>query len=75
MTGEPNQPLTVKCPTCGTPVQYHGPGANPYFPFCRRRCKLIDLGRWLEEEHRIEEPVEERLQRGEAPRPEEKQDG
>ncbi|MGH7179578.1 MAG: DNA gyrase inhibitor YacG [Tepidisphaeraceae bacterium] len=23
------------------------------FPFCSERCKLIDLGRWLEEKYRI----------------------
>jgi endogenous inhibitor of DNA gyrase (YacG/DUF329 family) len=22
--------------------------AWPYFPFCSRRCKTIDLGRWLD---------------------------
>lgn len=21
--------------------------ANTYFPFCSKRCKVIDLGRWL----------------------------
>jgi endogenous inhibitor of DNA gyrase (YacG/DUF329 family) len=25
-------------------------------PFCSRRCQLIDLGRWLDEEHGL--PVE-----------------
>ncbi len=29
----------------------------PFFPFCSERCKLIDLGKWVEEEHRIEEPL------------------
>ncbi len=29
----------------------------PHFPFCSERCKLIDLGAWLDEEYRIEEPV------------------
>lgn len=27
----------------------------PTFPFCSDRCKLIDLGSWLDEEYRIEE--------------------
>jgi endogenous inhibitor of DNA gyrase (YacG/DUF329 family) len=26
---------------------------NPAFPFCRERCRLIDLGRWLGEEYRV----------------------
>jgi len=26
---------------------------SPFFPFCSDRCRLIDLGRWLEEKYRI----------------------
>jgi endogenous inhibitor of DNA gyrase (YacG/DUF329 family) len=26
-----------------------------YGPFCSHRCKLIDLGKWLDEEHSISE--------------------
>jgi len=26
---------------------------NPWRPFCSERCKLIDLGDWIEERHRI----------------------
>jgi hypothetical protein len=26
---------------------------SPWRPFCSERCKLIDLGDWLEENHRI----------------------
>jgi endogenous inhibitor of DNA gyrase (YacG/DUF329 family) len=25
----------------------------PHFPFCSRRCRLIDLGRWLGEDYRV----------------------
>jgi endogenous inhibitor of DNA gyrase (YacG/DUF329 family) len=25
----------------------------PEYPFCGRRCKQIDLGRWLGEEYRV----------------------
>jgi hypothetical protein len=25
----------------------------PDFPFCSRRCRTIDLGRWLGEEYRL----------------------
>jgi len=25
----------------------------PAFPFCSRRCKTIDLGRWIGEDYRI----------------------
>jgi hypothetical protein len=39
-------PTTVACPTCGRPVVW-GPDA-PERPFCSRRCRLIDLGEWLD---------------------------
>jgi hypothetical protein len=30
-------------------------GALPdLYPFCSKRCKLVDLGRWLREKHAIE---------------------
>ncbi len=50
---------TVDCPTCGKPVHYGSRARNPFFPFCSERCKLVDLGKWLAEEHRISEPLEE----------------
>jgi endogenous inhibitor of DNA gyrase (YacG/DUF329 family) len=28
-----------------------------YGPFCSRRCRLIDLGKWLGGEHVISEPL------------------
>ena len=41
----------VKCPTCQTEVVW-GPEAA-FRPFCSDRCRLIDLGAWAAEEHRI----------------------
>jgi uncharacterized protein len=41
----------VKCPTCGKSVKWT-PG-NEFRPFCSERCKLIDLGAWASEQHRI----------------------
>jgi len=43
------------CPVCQAPVQ----AADPEFPFCGRRCKLIDLGKWFDGERRISTPMEE----------------
>ena len=40
-----------KCPICRQPVPLAR--ANPAFPFCSDRCKLIDLGRWLSDTYRI----------------------
>lgn len=36
----------TKCPNCSAPVEW-GP-QSPYRPFCSKRCKLIDLGAWLD---------------------------
>lgn len=51
-----------RCPTCDMFAQ---PGiSDKYLPFCSERCRLIDLGRWLNEEHQLpceaddEEPSE-----------------
>jgi endogenous inhibitor of DNA gyrase (YacG/DUF329 family) len=32
---------TKRCPTCGKPA------ADPFRPFCSRRCADVDLNRWL----------------------------
>lgn len=44
-------PLTVACPVCKKAVAWTD--ANPFRPFCCERCKLIDLGDWASESHRI----------------------
>ena len=43
-----------RCPICRKGVHTD----DPFFPFCSERCKLIDLGRWLDGRYRIELPVE-----------------
>jgi uncharacterized protein len=40
----------MKCPICGKPVEWK---ENTYRPFCSERCKLIDLGRWVNEEYQV----------------------
>ncbi len=42
---------TVKCPTCGRPIEWSE--VSPFRPFCSERCKLIDLGAWLSEQRAI----------------------
>lgn len=44
-------PKTVKCPTCEKLTEWKP--ENPFRPFCCERCKLIDLGAWADESHRI----------------------
>jgi endogenous inhibitor of DNA gyrase (YacG/DUF329 family) len=48
--------LRVRCPNCGRLVARFPAQAAPFFPFCSRRCKLVDLGKWFRGEHRIEGP-------------------
>ncbi|MFJ5378718.1 DNA gyrase inhibitor YacG [Pectobacterium sp. CHL-2024] len=42
---------TVKCPTCKQAVIWDE--TSIYRPFCSKRCQLIDLGEWADEEKRI----------------------
>jgi len=42
---------TVKCPTCGKDVEWTP--EQKWRPFCCERCRLIDLGEWANESHRI----------------------
>lgn len=44
----------VTCPTCKRKGDWF---AGPYGPFCSKRCRLIDLGKWLGEEHAISSPL------------------
>ena len=42
----------VRCLICEAAM----PGSSkeyPDFPFCSRRCRMVDLGRWLGEEYRV----------------------
>ncbi len=41
----------VPCPTCGNKITWST--SEKWRPFCSERCRLIDLGEWLEEEKRI----------------------
>lgn len=43
--------VRAQCPRCGVMIRWEG---NPYRPFCSERCKLIDLGQWVDEQYRIE---------------------
>ncbi|HXL98113.1 MAG TPA: DNA gyrase inhibitor YacG [Steroidobacteraceae bacterium] len=41
----------LRCPTCQRAIEWSD--QFPYRPFCSDRCRLIDLGAWLSEEHAI----------------------
>lgn len=40
----------MRCPTC---KQEFDEAASEAMPFCSERCRLIDLGRWLDESHSL----------------------
>jgi len=44
-------PTIVHCPTCGKRVRWEP--ASRFRPFCSERCRLIDLGEWIDEGRRI----------------------
>jgi hypothetical protein len=46
------KPPIVACPQCGK--EHVWDTANRYRPFCCERCKMIDLGKWANEEYRVE---------------------
>jgi hypothetical protein len=47
--------LKVSCPTCNKPVVWQP--ESTYRPFCSDRCRLIDLGEWASENHKISQPI------------------
>jgi len=51
-----NEPTAAPspCPVCGKDVL---PSTDSY-PFCNKRCRLIDLGRWLNGNYVISRPIE-----------------
>ncbi len=40
--------MEVNCPTCKKTVVWNS--TSKYRPFCSKRCQLIDLGEWSEEQ-------------------------
>ena len=48
------KPLQVRCPVCRKQGEWF---AAEFGPFCSKRCRLVDLGKWFGEEHVISEPL------------------
>lgn len=47
--------ISLVCPTCRSKKVTD---TQQFFPFCSKRCKLIDLGAWADEKFKIEEPID-----------------
>ncbi|MDD5057969.1 MAG: DNA gyrase inhibitor YacG [Sideroxydans sp.] len=52
-----SKPLIVTCPHCGK--EHVWDTNNRFRPFCCERCKMIDLGKWANEEYRVEQREQE----------------
>ena len=48
--------MTKSCPRCNKETDLSQ--TNIYRPFCSKKCKLIDLGCWANEEKLISRPIE-----------------
>ena len=46
-----DETFSVPCPICHKQVEWSE--QSLYRPFCSKRCQLIDLGEWADEEKRI----------------------
>jgi uncharacterized protein len=40
--------IPVRCPICAKSFSIASLDDLPTFPFCSERCRLIDLGRWID---------------------------
>ncbi len=40
--------MKVTCPVCSKTLQIEKMQDLPSFPFCSDRCRLVDLGRWID---------------------------
>ncbi len=56
MLGQPDKNMKHQCPVCHKTIN----GTNQeradqakFFPFCSQRCKLMDLGAWLDGKYKI----------------------
>ncbi len=43
--------MEVTCPTCKTKLEWNA--SSVHRPFCSKRCQLIDLGEWSNEQMAI----------------------
>ncbi len=48
---------SYECPTCRKVVTVTRKEELPFRPFCSERCKLVDLGRWLDGTYSVSEPI------------------
>ncbi len=47
--------MRIRCPTCKEFADIETDA--PFRPFCSSRCKVVDLGNWLDEAYRFSRPL------------------
>jgi endogenous inhibitor of DNA gyrase (YacG/DUF329 family) len=52
---KPVQWQAMHCAHCQKPIAARAD--NPAFPFCTERCRSLDLGKWLDEDYKVSEPI------------------
>ena len=62
------------CPICERTLDNQGPKEWPDWPFCSKRCRMVDLGRWLSGSYAIDTPLKEEdlesvAEVGDSPKP------
>ena len=57
----------LRCPTCGKSFDSQ---QSPALPFCSQRCRLLDLGHWLDEDYGLAIEPEEEAEGTRLPEPE-----
>jgi len=49
--GEPSAQAATPCPICGRAAD------TATAPFCSKRCRMVDLGRWFSEGYVVSSPL------------------
>ncbi len=49
---------TFECPICNKTITVTCKEDAPFRPFCSHRCKMVDLGRWLDGTYTVNDPAE-----------------
>ena len=62
--------MKLKCPICKEPTDSE---TTEEFPFCSKRCRIIDLGNWADETYKISTPTYQSEFEEEPPEPHEGQ--
>lgn len=51
-----NEEQSIRCGQCGKKIIL-SKEIKDLWPFCSKRCKMIDLGKWLGEKYVVQEPA------------------